>query len=132
MIASQPRANAILPFFVAVDTTDKVGYFVMPSGAELDICDDEAAIVVGVIVKGATTAEKASIAIAPGGLAGTVKVKLSGPIVNVGQRLQLNFDGSVNPDAEAGSRQVVGMALELGVAGDLIEAAIHNGEMFTA
>ena len=132
MIASQPRVNAILPFLIDVDTTDKVGYFIMPSEPErFAICDDEYSTVVGVIVKGATTAEKASIAIAPGGLAGTVKVKLSGPIVTVGQRLQLNFDGSVNPDAGTGGRQIVGMALELGVAGELIEAVIHNGEILS-
>jgi len=127
MIASQPRANAILPFSLDVDTSDKIGHLVMASTAdELSICDDEGATAIGVILKGALTTEKASIALVAG-LAGTVKIKLAGPVTTLGERLQLNFDGRVNPDAGTGSRQIVGIALEHGVANDLIEAIIHPG-----
>lgn len=127
------RNNAILPFPPADDHSGKEGYFVELIAGEASIIDDAATVPFGVITEGFsdTGAADDSVGVLAGGLAGTVKVKLSGA-VNVGDHLQLAADGTAVTDAEAGARVLVGQALEDGVADELIEAVVYKPVSFGA
>jgi hypothetical protein len=68
--------------------------------------------------------ERFTVAV-PGGLAGTVRVKLAGEAY-IGSRLQLTNDGRVMTHDNEFPRIIVGVALEAGVTGELIEASLST------
>lgn len=119
------RNNAVVPATPAADQTDKEGYTVnltSVAGVLTATVSTSATVVVeGVILEGRTTSGKSSIGIF-GTMSGTVRLKLSGT-VSAGDKVQQAADGTVVTDAAAGARVLVGVALEDGVSGDLIEVA---------
>jgi hypothetical protein len=119
------RADAILPFTPAADYSAKKGYLVTLSGDTATLSASATVRARGVIVEanpGADYAsEQVSVAIL-GATEGTVPMKLSGAVTK-GDALQQHTDGSVITDAGSGSRVIVGVALEGGVSGDIIEVA---------
>lgn len=119
------RATAVVPATPAADQSDKEGYLVnltSVSGALTSTVSSSATVVAeGVILEGRATTGKSSIGIL-GALSGTVRLKLSGT-VSAGDKLQQAADGTVVTDAATGARVLVGVALEDGVSGDLIEVA---------
>jgi hypothetical protein len=112
---------AIIPH-TGVDFTDKEGYLVKENAGALALNDSAVAAARGVILEGADDDEQSSIGIL-GAFAGTVRVKLGGAVAKY-NLLQQKNDGTVEVDAAAGARVLVGIALEAGAAGDLIEAAL--------
>jgi len=119
------RENAILPFLPYTDFRGKEGYAVKPNGSKVELIDENDETPIGVIVHGTNTGEKSSIAIASGGLAGTVKVKLGAAVTTVGQDLEINSGGNFIPASGAGSI-VCAQALETGVTGELVEAVLFK------
>lgn len=122
------RNNAILPFTPAADYTGKEGYFVKVAGATATLCTGVTDAPLGVIVEGGPTTGKTSVALMSSGLAGTVKVKITGTspgTIVLGSPLELApEDGTVKLGTGGGST-VVAMALEAGVANELIEVALY-------
>lgn len=120
------RADAILPFTPAADYSAKKGYLVTLSGDTATLSASATVRARGVILEGNLTAagyatEEVSVGIL-GAISGTVPMKLSGTVTK-GDALQQHTDGSVITDAASGSRVIVGIALESGVSGDIIEVA---------
>lgn len=122
------RQAALVAATPAADQRDKEGYLVnltSVSGVLTSTVSSSATVVAeGVILEGQNTAGKSTIGI-HGALSGTVRVKLSGT-VSAGDKLQQAADGTLVTDAASGARVVVGVALEDGVSGDLIEAALFT------
>lgn len=122
------RTNAILPFTAYVDLTGKEGYFVYsqsPTEVGLVESDDDLSDrILGVIIQGAPAGEQVSVALSSG-LAGTVKVKLSNSVVELSRRLSVDVGGTVNSSMEVGKIRVA-WPLEVGVAGELIEAVLFD------
>ena len=123
------RSNSILPFATVgdVDLTGKEGYLVKADTASgrVALLTSASDIPIGVLMRAAPPGEKNSVAVAFGGLAGTVRVKL-GADVAFGQLLKTRADATVEPFTEASGEVFVGRALESGVAGELVEAALSN------
>lgn len=121
------RNNAILPFKGALDLTGKEGCLVIMTSTGLELATDPAEEVFGVILNGAPAGELSTVAVAAGGLAGTVKVKLADTVTEVGTLLMAGAGdgGAVVSDAGATSK-VCALALETGVTGERIEAAIFK------
>lgn len=121
------RQNAVLSIPAAADHTGLEGYFVEIASGEAAVCNAATDLPIGVILAGSATED--SVAIAAGGLAGTVKVKVTatapGTIV-AGTILTLKADGTVQADAGSGARVQVAQALETGAASELIEAVIFK------
>ncbi|WPJ95251.1 hypothetical protein SH580_17655 [Coraliomargarita algicola] len=129
---SQPtRTNAILPFVPARDLRGLEGQFAfIDADGKIDhyhyyYGGPAAGVPFGVILCGTDVNEKSSIAVCAGGFAGTLKLSL-GAAVAVGDTLEVMNTGRVQPDSGSGTRTLVSIALESGVAGDLIEAVIFN------
>jgi hypothetical protein len=122
---SQPRTNTIIPITPAVDHSGKEGYAVKIVSGEAAIVTNINDAPIGVIVEGADTDGKDSVALIGAGLSGTVLVKLgtSPGTVNLGTYLEIKSDGTFKADAGT-SGTVCALALESGVAGELIEAAL--------
>ena len=121
MSALYARGNAIIPLTPNETHVDKEGYLVTFSGTTASLSASATVVATGVILEGQATTGKSSIGIL-GALAGTVRLKASGTIT-AGARVQQSTDGSIVTDAASGARVVVGVALESGVSGDLIEVA---------
>jgi hypothetical protein len=124
------RENAILPFPPNSDLTGKEGHIVSIQtngnvGAVALYSVSGGLPPFGVVLLGSNAGEKTSVAISSGGLAGTIKVKLSAP-VKAGEELQIDETGTVSPDSGSGNRIIVGLALEAGVADELIEAVLFR------
>jgi len=118
------RENAILPIEAAVDLTDKEGSLVVWDGTDLILASDPLEDVFGVVLVGDAAGEPSSIAIAAGGLAGTVKIRLEGAITAVGTLLMGSATGGA---VEATSpNKTFAMALETGVADEHIEAILFK------
>lgn len=122
------RSNGILPFTPAADQTGKEGFFVEPNGTGVSVVNAATDIPLGVILEGRPTTGKSAIGLNDGGLAGTVKVKLSanpGAVV-LGSYLVLDGAtlGTAKLDPGAGGRTRVARALEAGAANELIEAVL--------
>ena len=116
------RAVAIVGLTPSADHTDKEGYLVGIAGDVATISASATVPAKGVILDGNDTDGESSVGIL-GALPGTVRLKTSGAITK-GDRVQQAADGTVVTDAGPGNaRVVVGVALETGVAGDLIEVA---------
>jgi hypothetical protein len=129
------RENAILPFSPDADLSGKEGYFVSIQTAgnvgAVELFSVASSLPpFGVVVYGSGPGGAASVAIAAGGLAGTVKLKLSGPVI-AGQDLQLDDGGTVSGDSKSGNRTIVAQALEAGVAEELIEGVLFRPEPIT-
>ena len=122
MIANQPRTNGILPFVSTADLSSKNGYAVVidPANAGQVIVQNNASLYTfGVITQGDTTSGANSVAIAYGGVAGTVLVKLAGAAV-VGDLLSSDATGAFDTTSDV----VSAMAVEAGSTGDLVEAVL--------
>lgn len=120
------RTNAILPFAALADAdfTGLEGRWVDSDAAtgRVKLITAANQMPLGVILKGAKAPEKNSIAICIG-LAGTVRLKL-GANVQFGDTLKLRADAKVEAATGGGGEVLVGIALEAGVADELIEAAL--------
>ena len=127
------RTNALVPMPTSpeTDTFGMEGYPVdANSNGTVDLCQDsQGNPPFGVVVLGAKHPGKVTIAVAAGGLAGTVRVKLVQPVTFVGTLLQL-ADGTgvvgFGPDTGSGVRIVMAQALETGAANELIEAVLFK------
>jgi hypothetical protein len=119
------RTNAIISVMADVDLTGQEGRFVRMSNADT-VCLVDYALEkpLGLLLTGGKPYERVTLAI-PGGLAGTVRVKITGT-VHFGDLLQLTATGCVEGYSNDAPRMVVGIALEAGVSGELIEAAVYT------
>lgn len=119
------RDAAIIPFTPAADYSGKKGYLVTLSGNTATVSASATVRARGVILEPNRgddyTTEEVMVGIL-GALPGTVPMKLSGTVTK-GDALQQHTDGTVITDAGSGSRVIVGIALESGVSGDIIEVA---------
>jgi hypothetical protein len=125
------RTNAIIPLPTDPEAPllGREGYAVVVEngnvyilGTATDIC------VFGVLLESVPFPAKASVAVAAGGLAGTVRVKLV-QAADPGGFLQLVHtpDGcAFGPDCGLGVRIVMAQALESGAVGELIEAVLFK------
>ena len=117
----QIKTNAILRLTPATDCSDKEGYGVTIAGDVATLGASATVINRGIILEGGTVAQGISVGIL-GAMAGTAHVKLSGAVTK-GDKLQQAADGTWVTDTGAGARVCSLIALETGIAGDLIEAA---------
>jgi hypothetical protein len=119
------RGNAIIPALGATTLVDKEGYTctlgVVSSSLTATLGASATVPSTGVILEGVVAAGLSSIGIL-GTLDGPVRLKTSGAIV-AGARVQQAADGSIVTDAGTGARVVIGVAIESGASGDLIEVA---------
>ena len=113
----------MIPLTGATDLSAKRGYLVTISGETATLSASATTPARGVVLEGADTDGVSSVGIL-GTLEGSVMLKLSGTVTK-GDRLQQHTDGSVVTDAGTGARTLVGVALEDGKSGDLIECATH-------
>ncbi len=127
------RTNALLPLPTSpeTDTFGMEGYPVdLNSNGTVDLCQDsQGNPPFGIVVLGAKHPGKVTIAVAAGGLAGTVRVKLVQPVLSAGLLLKL-ADGvgvvGFAPDTNSGLRVVMAQSLEPGAANELIEAVLFK------
>jgi hypothetical protein len=121
------RTNAILPFAAVgnADLTGKEGYWVKADAAtgRVALLTSGSDMPFGVIVRGAAAPEKNSIALGFGGLAGTVRVKIAADIAFVAA-LKTRADAACDLFTGSPGEVMVGMALESGLSGELIEVAL--------
>ena len=134
------RTNALIPLlpYDSADYLGKEGYAaaVEPSDGTVILCGDATGDPpFGVIVHGAKAPDKATVAVAAGGLAGTVRVKLLQAVPAAGTLLKL-VDGSLGtgfgPDTGSGARIVMAQALEPGAVDELIEAVLFKPISYAA
>ena len=122
MAGSLTRDTAIFALTPAADQTGKEGYAVKIVAGEAAISTAHDGNF-GVILDGETTSGKSTIA-SNAGASGTVKVKLSGTVA-LGGNLMVHTDGTFK--AHASTKIVAAVAMEAGVADELIEAALVAG-----
>ncbi len=115
---AEVKTKAILPIKALDDQSGKEGYLVVLSETGGTVAAAADADVRGVILDGNDQGYNSDVAIL-GTYHGTAHFKLSGA-AKAGQPLMLQADGTVKY-AATGKR--VGIALENGVAGELIEGA---------
>lgn len=120
MSASTTRTNAIISH-TGVNFSGKEGYLLKENSGALAVNDSTSAAARAVVINGEVAANDSTVGIL-GALSGTVRLKLSGTVTKYAL-LQQASDGTVVTDAGTGSRVLVGVALEGGVSGDLIEVA---------
>jgi len=121
MSSKYTRASAIIPLTPAADLTGKEGYGVTFAGDVATLGASATTINTGVILEGANITAKSAIGII-GALAGPVRVALGGTVAKGDALIQKN-DGTWLTDPGTGARVKSWIALEAGVAGQLIEAA---------
>jgi hypothetical protein len=117
----ETRKAAIISLVPSVDHTDYEGYFVVITSGKAVITTSATVVPAGVIIDPATTSGEDSIALMNHG--GTVRVKVTGA-VTAGNLLQIRTDGTVEADDASGARTLVARALEDGVTGELVDAAL--------
>jgi len=120
-MGSIARDTSLIALTPAADQTGKEGYAVKIAALKAAISTADSGNF-GVIVDGETTTGKSTIA-AMAGASGTVKVKLSGTVA-LGGNLMIHTDGTWK--AHASTKIVAGVAMEAGVADELVEAALVN------
>lgn len=133
------RSNAVIPMPTSPET-DTFGMEGFPvdanSDGTVDLCADAGGNPpFGVIILGAKHPGQVSIAVAAGGLAGTVRVKLLLPVTAPGILLKLvdvAAQVAFGPDTGTGARVVMAQALEAGAAGELIEAVLFKPISFAS
>ena len=119
------RHNAILSFVAAADLTGLVGRFVVIANTnQVAVLASATVKPFGVLLTEGKAGERVSVAVGVGGLAGTVRVKLSAVVTGPGIYLQTAADGRVLTGAGTGARTFVAMSLEGGAADELIEAVL--------
>lgn len=127
------RDNAILSFTAAIDLTGHEGRAIVATAQnEVTLMiEPEHEIPLGVLVKGGKAGEQVSVALAHGGLAGTVRIKLAKPVTQIGTVLSLNIsDDPTDPHFGFAPAELCGtclrwaLALETGVAGERIEGIL--------
>ena len=112
------RTNAIISMLADDDLTGKAGHFIrMSSNTAIALIGDALTPPLGLLLTDGKANERVSVAISAGGLAGTVQL---------GSPLQLTADGCVVAYDSEFPRMIVGVALESGVIGELIEAALQT------
>ena len=133
MKTSLARTNAILSFEAAADLTGMVGRFVVFNGTTNKVVLLSSATVkpLGLLLTDGKLGERVTVAIGAGGLAGTVRVKLSAAVTAPGNYLQTTADGRVITAAASGARTVVAMNLESGAVDELIEAVLLTPQSLT-
>ena len=124
------RTNAIIPLTAGIDLTGHEGRpIVIASGeAVLQTVPDGGLPPLGVLLKGATAGETVSVAVA-GSFAGTVRVKLAGAVTTLGSYLCGDLDGEGIIGFKTNistNHHAMAIALETGVEGEMIEAAIFR------
>ena len=122
MAGALTRDNAIFAMTPAADQTGKEGYAVKVVAGEAAISTAHNGNF-GVILDGETTSGKSTVA-SMAGASGTVKVKLGatpGTVV-MGSLLMVHTDATWK--LHTGSNNVSAVAIEAGVATNLIEAAL--------
>ncbi len=124
MKTSLARTNAILPFEAGSDLTGYVGRFVILFAGKVALVSLLPVKPLGILLTDGKAGERVTVAIGAGGLAGTIRVKLSAAVSTAGLYLQLTADGRVQPDTGTGSRTLVAYALETGAIDELIEAVL--------
>lgn len=126
MSALLRRTNAIIHLQPAADykTTNRTGYLVTFTGDVATVIAGATTKPSGVILEPpittGTTAETMTVALL-GNVAGTVQMKVA-VAVTKGGFVETSGAGMIGP-AGTGSTYIVGVALESGIAGDLIEVA---------
>lgn len=116
--------NGVIALTPTADQRASRGYFVEASSGSAAIVNAATDLPIGVIVDGADTTGKSSIAVSPG-LAVIVKVTGTSPgTINLGTYLTVKNDGTVQADAGSGGRVQVARALESGAANELIAAVL--------
>lgn len=125
------RTNAIIPLPTDAEAplVGREGYAVALENGNVYIHGNATDVgAFGVLLEAVPYPEKASVAVAAGGLAGTVRVKLA-QAVDSGTFLQLvnTADGcAFGPDGGVGARVIMAQALESGAVGELIEAVLFK------
>ncbi len=126
------RSNAILslPIDPGLSLAGREGYVVTFYNGGITLQDDAVdGAPVGVLLEGGTHPERASVALAAGGLAGTVRVKLAQPVTAPGTTLKLVSTAqgcAFGPATSSGAQIIMAVAFETGAAGELIEAALFK------
>lgn len=122
MSALYLRDAAVIALTAAADYSAGRGKSVTISGDTATLSASATVQARGIILEGATSGNQVTVAILGAG-GGTVPAKLSGTVTK-GDKLQQHTDGTWITDADTGSRVVSLVALESGVSGDIIEAAM--------
>lgn len=122
MAGALTRDNAIFAIASSADLTGKEGYAVKIAATKAEIAT-AGNDVFGVVLDGETTSGLNTIA-SLAGASGTVKVKLSGTVA-LGGHMEVHTDGTFK--ASAGSVDISAVAMEAGVATEMIEAALVTG-----
>ena len=128
------RTNALIPLQPDAGEATLVGkegyaMSVLPGGTLCVHGDAISGTPFGVLVHAVPYPEKATVAVAAGGLAGTVRVKLFQAVTEVGSYLKLVDSAggcAFGPDPSTGERIVMAQALETGAIGELIEAVLFK------
>lgn len=122
MSALYLRDAAVIALTAAADYSAGRGKSVTISGDTATLSASATTQARGIIIEGATSGNQVTVAILGAG-GGTVPAKLSGSVTK-GDKLQQHTDGTWITDAGTGGRVVSLVALETGVSGDIIEAAM--------
>lgn len=123
------RSNAIIPMTPAADLTGKEGYFVKVVDGEAALCTGTTDQPIGVVVSESDLTGKVGVGILGAGLAGTVKVKVTGSspgTIVMGSPLELAAEDGTVKLGTGGGATVVAIAMESGAANELIEAVLQT------
>jgi hypothetical protein len=124
MSALHVRTDGIIPHS-GVDLSAATGKLVKADGAgSLAVNDSAAVAAMGVVLEGNAAAKDSSIGIL-GAINGTVRMKAGGAGKKF-DKVQQKNDGTVQKDAGAGARVIVGIAGEDFADGDLFEVAAQT------
>lgn len=116
--------SGIISLTPTADQTGSRGIFVEASSGSAAIVNAATDLPIGVIVDGALTTGKSSIAV---GIGMVVPVKVTGTspgTIALGTYLTVKSDGTVQADAGSGNRVQVARALESGAANEIIAAVL--------
>lgn len=121
MSAATAGSSKIISMVTAATSVGKEGYGYTMTGGTATIGASATVHHKGICISGAASPTKATFALA--GCEQPVYLKISGTVTE-GDYLQQHTDGSYVVDAGSGARVVGAIALEAGVSGDLIRAAL--------
>lgn len=118
------RNKAILALTPTATHVDKEGYCVKASAGSVALLAADSDEPFGVVMEGAATTAKDSVAVCGGGLCVRVKLDATPGAVVMGSRLMSLSGGTFKLDPGSGARWIPAIALESGSAGELIEAVL--------